>query len=268
MMIAFTIAILAANPLYFAPSPLTDMDAHHVSHYKLLRGSLPRYNQFVLMAVDLVQQHATDGGGYFIGPQAEPPESPIGYPVTLFDSPLIAPPRTSSYCSGSTYTVLVESLNFIFGKPLHPLSPERIEALRMQEPDGSRREDRVKAWGWWNADGFGSDFSLVQYLGIGEKISPGDARPGDFMNISWKNGKGHSVVFLGYCVNKQHEASIDYWASQPGTNGLGDQISPLREIKEICAVRLTKPQNLFAFDPSGKVDTSIPGDPPPVFGSK
>ena len=26
---------------------------------------------------------------------------------------------------------------------------ERLELLRMQEPDGGRRNDEMKAWGWW-----------------------------------------------------------------------------------------------------------------------
>jgi hypothetical protein len=267
----FALLILGAGSRrtvpYYAPQPLLALDAHHDSHYKLLHNNIPKYNQMVLMAVDLVQQHAMDGGGYFIGTKATPPESPIGYPVSLFDQELVKPPRTSSYCSGSTYTVFIESLNFIFGKPLHQLSPDRMEALRMQEPDGSRREDGVKAWGWWNADGYGDNYALVQYLGMGDRIPAEDARPGDFMNISWKSRLGHSVIFLGWCVNKNGEAAVDYWASQPNTNGLGDQVSPLKDIKDLCVVRLTKPQNLFTFDPTAKVDKGVQGENPPSFSA-
>jgi hypothetical protein len=231
---SFAVSAISRRALpYFAPVPLLALDAHHDSHWKLLHTNIPKYNQMVLMAVDLVQQHAMDGGGYFVGVKANPPESPIGYPVNLFDQELLKPARTTSYCSGSTYAVLMESLNFIFGKPLHQLSPDRVEALRMQEPDGSRREDGVKAWGWWNSDGYGSDFSLVQYLGMGDPVPAKEARPGDFMNISWKSGLGHSVVFLGWCVNKNGDAAVDYWASQPGTNGLKTSLwsgSPSRKI--------------------------------------
>lgn len=65
----------------------------------------------------------------------------------------------------------------------------------MQEPDGGRREDEIKFWGKWNDDGFGNHFALVQYSQMGTTIKPIHARPGDFMNISWKKGGGHSVVF-------------------------------------------------------------------------
>jgi hypothetical protein len=261
---ALATVILGSQP-YFAPEPLLSQDSHHTLHFKLLLTNIPKYNQMVLMAVDLVQDHAANGGGYFVGLKATPPESPIGYPVSLFDQELLKPPRTSSYCSGSTYAAFIESLNFIFGKPLHPLSADRMEAIRMQEIDGSRREDGVKAWGWWNADGYGSDYSLVQYLGMGDRVAAVDARPGDFMNISWKSGLGHSVVFLGWCVDKDGEAAVDYWASQPGTNGMGDQISPLKTIRDLCVVRMTKPQNLFTFDPSAKVDKNVLGEQPPTF---
>ncbi len=76
------------------------------------------------------------------------------------------------------------------------LSPERLEAIRMQEPDGGRREDLIKFWGYWNADGFGTHFALVQYSRMGQEIRPAQLRPGDFVNISWKTGLGHSVIFL------------------------------------------------------------------------
>jgi hypothetical protein len=262
-------ALLALRfPLYFAPDSLVAAGAHHMSHFKLLHRNIPKYNQLILSAIDLVQEREPDGGGYFVGIKANPPESPIGYPLALFDQELLTPPRSTSYCSGATYTAFIEGLNIIFGKPLHQLTADRMEAMRMQEPDGSRREDDVKAWGWWNADGFGSDYSLVQYLKMGERIPASDAKPGDFMNISWKNGLGHSVVFLGWCVDKDGEAAVDYWASQPGTNGIGDQISALKNIRELCDVRLTKPENLFLFDPAQKVDRGVPGEPPPIFGSR
>jgi hypothetical protein len=133
----------------------------------------------------------------------------------------------------------------------------------MQEPDGGRREDEVKAWGWWNADGFGCDFALVQYLGIGERIHARNAKPGDFMNVAWKSGLGHSVVFLGWAHDPIQGDEIVYWSSQRGTNGLGDQASPLSSVKELSAVRLAYPERLLTFMP-GKVERkAAPGEPPP-----
>ena len=103
------------------------------------------------------------------------------------------------------------------------ISPERFEAMRMQELDGGRREDWVKFWGLWNADGPGCHYALVQYSGAGSEIAPIHARPGDFMNINWKSGLGHSVVFLGWHKDSEGKKHVLFWSSQMGTNGLGDQ---------------------------------------------
>src|SRR5207253_9122527 len=140
-------------------------------------------------------------------------ESPIGYPLALFGKPLLAPPRTTSYCSGSSYTAFIEALNLLYGKEgaddgAARLSPDRLEALRMQEPDGGRREDGVKFWGHWNDDGPGCHYALVQYAHMAQEIDPKRARPGDFMNINWKSGLGHSTVFLGYVVDDDGRKSV------------------------------------------------------------
>nr|ALS90601.1 MetaGeneMark_Unknown Function [uncultured bacterium] len=132
--------------------------------------------------------------------------------------------------------------------------------MRMQEPDGGRREDGVKFWGHWNDDGFGSQYALVQYSGMGEEIKPADARPGDFVNISWTSGLGHSAIFLCYLTDETGAKRMLYWSSQPGTNGLGDQSSPLEKIKEVKFVRLTHPEKVFTFDPGKNVDRKVPGD--------
>lgn len=54
----------------------------------------------------------------------------------------------------------------------------------MLEPDGGRREDMVKLWGWWNADGPGSLYALVMFTKMGERMSALDAEPGDFATFS------------------------------------------------------------------------------------
>ena len=233
---------------------------HHLNHEAEFQKYVGGYNRAVLKAVDIVQTHAMDGGGYFTGIQASPTESPIGYELKLFDRSLLDPPRTTSYCSGSTYAVLIEALNLIFPEGGSKLSSERFESLRMQEPDGSRREDRIKFWGKWNDDGWGSHYALVQYSGMGEEIPPQRARPGDFMNISWTHGLGHSVVFLGW-FKRNGEMGMVYWSSQKGTNGFGDIVScPLTSVKSVKIVRLTHPEKLFSFDIQKPVNRDLPGD--------
>lgn len=270
--LAMLTSSLARADAYTLSPEQAKLPAHHTQHADTFgpgAAGLP-YNLAVLRGVDKVQASAPDGGGYFIGVKAKPAESPIGYPLSLFGEPLLAPPRTTSYCSGSAYSAFIESLNLIFPDPKERvrLTPDRLEGLRMQEPDGGRREDDVKAWGFWNADGFGTHFCLVQYLhGAGTEIKPDDLRPGDFMNISWKSGLGHSVVFLGFCTDEKGQRCIRYWSSQKGTNGLGDQTSSFDKVKEVKAVRLTHPAKIFEYDPAATVNHKIPGDALPS-GSK
>ena len=233
--------------------------AYHTRHAEIFGKYAPGYNKFILQGIDKAQSTAPYGGGYFTGIKAVPAESPIGYALKLGNHALLDPPRTTSYCSGSSYAAFIEGLNLIFGDSLVQLDSTRYEALRMQEADGGRREDHVKFWGWWNADGYGNHFALVQYSGMGEVVKPQEARSGDFMNISWKSGIGHSVVFLGWYKAEDGTKNVVYWSSQKGTNGMGDQIVPLSRIKEVMIVRLTKPQKLFTFDVDAPVNTEVKG---------
>lgn len=232
----------------------------HLNHERDFGKGVPKINLAVLKAVDTVQKKFPDGGGYFVGVKAVPAESPIGYPLSLFDTKLLEPPRSTSYCSGSSYTVFIEALNLIFARRAPALTPAQKEAMRMQEPDGGRREDGVKFWGWWNADGPGSQFALVQFSGMGEHVAPQDALPGDFMNISWKSGLGHSVVFLGWAKNAAGEPGVLFWSSQKSTNGLSDSFATLDRIKEVLIVRLTHPERISKLNPDTKVDLKAPYD--------
>ena len=131
----------------------------------------------------------------------------------------------------------------------------------MQEPDGGRREDEIKYWGKWNDDGFGSHYALVQYSGMGIEVKPKDALPGDFMNISWKKGAGHSVVFLGWTKDSEGNKGLVYWSSQKGTNGYCDvHLETLDRVKDVKIVRLTNPENVFTYDVEKTVNRKIPGD--------
>jgi hypothetical protein len=233
---------------------------HNTRHAEIFGKYVNGYNLEILKAIDTVQSKAMDGGGYFIGLNADPPESPISYDLKIFDKPLIKHTRPTSYCSGSTYAAFIEALNSILRGKAEKLTEDRYEALRMQEPDGGRREDYIKYWGIWNANGFGDDYAMVQYSKMGERVKPIELRPGDFLNISWKSGNGHSVIFLGWYIDEKGEKNIVYWASQQRTNGYGNDVVPISRIKDICAVRLTNPEAIFNFDVSAEVDYSVPGD--------
>ena len=93
-----------------------------------------------------------------------------------------------------------------------------------------------------------------------DTLVPRNARPGDFMNISWKNGGGHSVVFLGWKSLDSGEKKLLYWSSQKGSNGLGGQLVDVNRISTVKIVRLTHPEELFNFNPLAPVQLKIPGD--------
>ena len=203
-----------------------------------------------------------DGGGYFIGKDSIPTEAPIGYNIKLFGQQMFDAPRKTSYCSGASYSSFIEALNFI-AEDMKILKPDsnRMESMRLQEFDGGRREDHIKFWGKWNADGFGSHFALVQYSSMGKEVNPSQARPGDFANISWKSGGGHSVVFLAWVKDDIEKKYMLYWSSQRSTNGMSDQLVSLDRIKEVKIVRLTNPEliNYFNVD-NENINTKISGD--------
>lgn len=240
-----------------------DHEAHHLNHFAKFGPHVKNFNnginEAILKGIDIVQSHAIDGGTYFTGKNAVPTESPVNYNLKLFDKDLITIPRSSSYCSGATYAAFIEALNIILAGKADRLSYDRYEALRMQEPDGGRREDCIKFWGYWNADGFGNHFALCQYATMGEVVQPREARPGDFANISWTNGGGHSVIFLGW-TTIEGDKKLLYWSSQTGTNGYGDQIVSLQRINTIKIVRLIDPEKIFDYDIAAEVDIHIPGD--------
>ncbi len=233
---------------------------HHTQHMDLFGKYVSGYNLAILQSIDKVQAQFDSGGGYFIGIKAVPTESPVGYALSLFGKELLNPPRTTSYCSGASYAVFVESLNNILVDQASNLDYQHYETLRMQEEDGDRREDHVKFWGKWNADGFGNHFALVQYSGMGRRVMPVNARPGDFMNISWKSGIGHSVVFLGWYSNEKGQKKVVYWSSQKSTNGFGDAVVDIDKIKEVVIVRLKSPQKVFDFNLENKIELEVPGD--------
>lgn len=233
---------------------------HHLKHREIFGKYIAGYNLKILEGIDIVQKTASNGGGYFAGIKANPPEAPVGYPLKIFDKVLFEPQRKTSYCSGASYAAFIEGLNLLFDPVKPNLNYPQYEALRMAEIDGSRREDTIKFWGKWNDDGYGNHFALVQYSGMAKRIKPVNARPGDFINISWNHGGGHSTIFLGWYMDKEGDKKLLYWSSQTRTNGFGDDLVSLQDIKEVLIVRLINPANIFSFDINTKIDRKISGD--------
>ncbi len=65
----------------------------------------------------------------------------------------------------------------------------------------------------------------VTELGIGREIHLDDARPGDFIAFTRKNGSGHSVVFLDWVKSADGDIfGFRYRSSQPRSSGVGDAV--------------------------------------------
>ena len=234
---------------------------HHTKHARIFGKYVRGYNYYILKGIDKVQAHAPDGGEYFTTLKSRQLESPIGYELKIFGKSLIGPPRRSSYSSGATYGAFIEAMNIMYGKGGHDsLDFEHYEALRMQEIGGGKRREGVKFWDYWNAHGFGNHFALVQYSGIGKAVEPRSARPGDFVNIVWKKDGATSAIFLGWFKDKDEKEKIVYWSSQKETNGFGDQIMPVDNIKHLKFVRVTNPEKLFDFNIDMPVNFKVAGD--------
>jgi hypothetical protein len=64
----------------------------------------------------------------------------------------------------------------------------------------------------------------MEKLGVGERVKPEDARPGDFLQFWRTNKSGHSVVFLEWVVQDGQRVGFKYRSSQGSTKGIGDRV--------------------------------------------
>lgn len=262
---AWVMAVLAmAEPdgLAVLSQAQAALPAHHTRHLERFGRGASREARAVLAAVDWVQSTAPRGGGYFANPKAVPLESPIGAPLRLWGRTLFEPGRTTSFCSGATYAVLVDALNRL--KPSgSDLPDEAWESFRQTEADGRRRENQVGFWGAWNGEGAGLENALTVASQMGDRVAPRQARPGDFMHIFWRNGLGHSVVFLGWQRRGARTTGVRFWSSQKATHGLGDWTVPSSRIGSVVVVRLARPLAALEVRPGVFPYAKAPGDPLP-----
>jgi hypothetical protein len=241
-----------SKPLFLSETELS-LPRKHTSHEKIFGKYTSGYNKYILKAIDKIQGRTMGGGGYYTNPKNKSKECPIGYELKIFNRPLIKPLRKSSYCTGATYSAFIEALNLIYPEGETMLTQDRYEALRMQEMNGSRREDFVKVWGNWNTQ-WGAQYVLVNYLEMGKMVDQMEARPGDFVNILFKKGRGHSAIFLGWYRNESEEKQLMYWSSQPETSGISDYMVPANKIAKLAIVRLIHPGKIFTFDVTKSID--------------
>lgn len=210
-------------------------------------------NGAILAEMQQMQMMLPNGGGYFMGIKADPMECPIGLPIEFCGRPLLTPTRTTSYCSGVTYALFLSVVEKAVQENRWVLTQGQVEALRLQEPDGGRREDEVKLWGWWNADGPGSLYALTVVTSMGVRVAPKEAQPGDFLNINWAKGGGHSAVFLGWVPTPDGKPGMKFWGSQSSTNGVGEVVVSQESMSGLVITRLTRPAGILSLDPNFKL---------------
>lgn len=132
---------------------------------------------------------------------------------------ILAEGTGGTYCSGFTFATVMKTA-------------QNADLLENKTVDQIRRFQK----NWYGAV---SDPAIrekqcaiaVQELGIGKEVSPDEAQPGDFAQF-WRDRSGHSVVFLGWILDKDGErAGLKYRSSQGSTDGIGNHIEYFKNSK-------------------------------------
>lgn len=122
-----------------------------------------------------------------------------------------------SHCSGITFEVFFKAMQARNRKL--GLSPDDFNGMSFDN-----LFDFLLTWYVANGPKRTSNIEVaVEKYGIGTKISRlNDAKRGDFMDISRRNGTGHTVVFQNWVRDSQGKITgVRYWSSQGSTNGVG-----------------------------------------------
>lgn len=125
-----------------------------------------------------------------------------------------AGPLEGSYCSGITFQAFMMACEREAGKNylLKGLSGANIEKFRKD---------------WYGTDGNRKTLVnalISRDLGM-EIVDPDAAAPGDFVQFWWRDGYGHSVVFLNWVRNKRgHIIGLRHWSANRGAIGIAEDM--------------------------------------------
>jgi hypothetical protein len=146
-----------------------------------------------------------DGGGY------DSSWKGTGVPEEVrFKNERILAKGKGTYCCGFTFAVAMDvarERGLLVGK-----LPEEIRAFQKQWYGATEESREIQC------------AMAVEKLGIGKRIEPDDARPGDFLQFWRTNKSGHSVVFVEWVENDRRRVGFKYRSSQGSTKGIGDRI--------------------------------------------
>jgi hypothetical protein len=154
--------------------------------------------------IDVAREYK-DGGGY------DNSWKGTGVPEEIhFKNERILAKGKGTYCCGFTFAVamgVAQERGLLADK-----RPAEIRAFQKQ---------------WYGATDESREIQCamaVEKLGIGKRIEPDDARPGDFLQFWRTNKSGHSVVFLGWVAHDGRRIGFKYRSSQGSTKGIGDRV--------------------------------------------
>ena len=184
-------------------------------------ASVPFLGEFNAFLLDAVAGFAP-GGGYVFAPAARRPGSPINPRDPEYDGvetdiycggERVARARADggTYCCGVTFEAFARAWTAWSGRAgVADLEPVEVRAL-------------VADW-FCPTMGHSGVVSALASRGLGVEIAGDEAEAGDLCQF-WRrsdlaNPSGHSVVFLGFGVHNG-QRSLEYWSSQPATDGVG-----------------------------------------------
>jgi hypothetical protein len=146
-----------------------------------------------------------DGGGY------DSSWKGTGVPEEVrFKNERILAKGKGTYCCGFTFAVAMDVARE--RGLLADKRPEEIRAFQKQWYGATEESREIQC------------AMAVQKLGIGKRIEPNDARPGDFLQFWRTNKSGHSVVFVEWVEKDGRRVGFKYRSSQGSTKGIGDRV--------------------------------------------
>jgi hypothetical protein len=129
----------------------------------------------------------------------------------VFSGQTILPKGEGTYCSGFTFTVAMRAA--VERGLLTNKKVDQIQKFQREWYGATKRTAEVQAG------------LAMKNLGIGRSVKFDYAQPGDFLQL-WRTKKnsGHSVVFLGWIIEKGKKIGVRYRSTQESTNGIGDRV--------------------------------------------
>lgn len=163
------------------------------------------------------------GGGYLW--DRNNPTDGVTRPIRYKDELILSPDaKRSSYCCGISYQVWFE----VYG---HKADISVSDMKKIQQLWYVAVPGKVKG-----------PASALPLFGLGKEVDYKDAQPGDFCQLWRRNRSGHSVI-----LTKKIETGIEYWSTQPSTNGIGykeEFHTPVKQKNDITQYYFCR-----AFDP-------------------